>query len=44
LDKKSSVEQTMYTAAKNPGYIPECLWLVCIRLEVHNAPTGNSTN
>jgi len=34
----------MYTATKNSEYIPECLWLVCIGLEVRNAPTGKSTN
>jgi hypothetical protein len=44
LDQKSSIEQKMYTAAKNTEYIPECLSLVCIGLDVHTAPTGNSTN
>ena len=33
LDKISSKKQTMYTAAKNTGYILECLWLVCTGLE-----------
>jgi hypothetical protein len=44
LDKKSNIEETIYSAAKDTGYFPECLWLVCIGLEVRTAPTGKNTN